>query len=349
MVFQTASVGSSLTTEYTTISAEVDDYLFLYPLLSTQCQGNTCNPASRPQAWAKNIVSVGGIYHQGTADRCDDHWNDPEGCGSTGPAADGRIKPDLAFFFDGIRAAAPASDTAYTEFGGTSAATAMTAGHFGLLFQMWHEGVWPGHGGGTDVFDSRPQMATAKALMINMAYRYSWTSPGGCAYSDVDRFVQGWGTADVRRLYERAPVTSIVDETYALAPQETKLYRVLVEPRQSELNVTLVYTDPMGTVGADYARINDLSLQVIPPSGTAYWGNYGLEAGNVSVPGGNSDTVNTVENVFIPAPQAGTWTVAVIGDEIVEDAHLETPELDADYALVVSGGLIKWKVEIEPE
>ncbi len=73
-VFQTSSVGSSLTTSYTTLSAEVDDYLFKYPILSTQSQSNAGTRSSRPQAWAKNIVSVGGMYHYNNTNLTDDHW-----------------------------------------------------------------------------------------------------------------------------------------------------------------------------------------------------------------------------------------------------------------------------------
>lgn len=331
-VFQTASVGSSRTTLYTTISAETDDYLFQYPILSTQSQSNAGDQMSRPQAWAKNIVSVGGMYHYGTADRSDDHW----GYGaSIGPAEDGRVKPDLAYFYDGIRSAYGSSSTAYTDFGGTSAATPETAGHFGLFFQMWHEQVWTGHGGGASVFDSRPEMATAKAMIVNQAYRYDWTQGG--ANADIDRDVQGWGTADVKELYDRAPFTMVVDESDLIAPLETKTYNVNVAAGESELNVTMVYTDPMGTVGAAHQRINDLSLRVTSPSSTVYWGNNGLRSGNYSTSGGSSNTIDTVENVFISNPAGGTWTVEVIADEIVQDSHVETPAIDADFALVIAG------------
>ena len=331
-VFQTSSVGSSRTTLYTTLSAETDDYLFQYPVLSTQSQSNAGDQMSRPQAWSKNIVSVGGVYHYGTADRSDDRWNYGA---SIGPAEDGRIKPDVAYFYDGIRSAYGSGDTTYTEFGGTSAATPETAGHFGLFFQMWHEQVWAGHGGDASVFDSRPQMATAKAMIINHAYRYDWT--GGGANGDINRNVQGWGTADLRNLYDRAPFAMIVDETDLIAPLETRTYNVNVAAGEEEFNVTMVYTDPMGTPGAAHHRINDLSLKVTAPSSTVYWGNNGLQSGNTSTSGGNSNTIDTVENVFIQNPEAGTWTVQVIGDEIVEDSHVETPGLDADFALVISG------------
>ncbi|MBZ4419777.1 S8 family serine peptidase [Myxococcus sp. RHSTA-1-4] len=334
-VFQTSSVGSAQGTAYTTITAEVDDYLFQYPILSTQSQSNLGNRNSRPQAWAKNIVSVGAFQHQNTANRADDRWNFT---GSIGPAADGRIKPDLSYFYDSIRSASGGGTTSYTQFGGTSSATPQTAGHFGLLFQMWHESVWSGFGGKVDVFASRPQMATAKALMINNAHRYNWLAGGSNA--DIDRFKQGWGTADIRRGYDRAPKTSVIDETDLLAPLGVKKYDVTVLTGETELNVTLVYTDPMGTVGAAQARINDLSLRVTDPNGVVYWGNNGLTAGNFSTPGGTSNTIDTVENVFIQNPVAGKWKVEVLGDEIIQDSHVETTALDADYGLVVSGGVI---------
>jgi hypothetical protein len=335
-VFQTSSVGSAVVTTYTTISAEVDDYLFKHPILSTQSQSNTGTQRSRPQAWAKNIVYVGAFYHKNTATRADDTWNRS---GSIGPAADKRIKPDLSFFYDQIGAATGTGASNYTQFGGTSGATPTTAGHFGLLFQMWHKGVWAGHGKKADVFTSRPNMATAKALMINAAFRYEWKA--GTPSADIDRYKQGWGTPDLKRLLERAPVTSIIDGTDVVTPLGKKAYSVVVAAGQGELAVTLAYTDPMGTVGAAQARVNDLTLRVTSPSGTIYFGNNGLLAGNLSTAGGTSNTVDTVENVFIKDPAAGTWKVEVLGDEIAKDAHPATPAVDAVYGLVVSGGQIK--------
>jgi hypothetical protein len=298
-------------------------------VLQTQSQSNAGDQDSRPQAWAKNIVSVGGFRHFGTADRSDDMWLET---GSIGPAADGRIKPDLSFFYDGIFSASNSSNTSYTSFGGTSSATPQTAGYFGLLFQMWHEGVWSGHGGGPTVFDSRPKMATAKALMINNAHRYDWNDGSN---DDMDRFKQGWGTADAANLYDNATATRVFDESVVLEHGEMFAHQVVVGPGEPEFRATLVYVDPMGTVGAGVHRINDLSLRVTSPSAVVYWGNNGLVAGNESTPDGASNTIDTVENVFLVNPEVGVWTVEVLADEIVQDAHLETVEVDADFALVV--------------
>jgi hypothetical protein len=99
----------------------------------------------------------------------------------------------------------------------------------------------------------------------------------------------------------------------------------------------MVYMDLMGTTSSTLHRINDLSLRVTAPNGTIYWGNNGLLSGNWSTAGGSANTIDTVENVFVQNPAAGTWTVDIIASQINEDSHVETPTVDADFALVVSG------------
>jgi hypothetical protein len=98
----------------------------------------------------------------------------------------------------------------------------------------------------------------------------------------------------------------------------------------------LVYTDPMGSPNAARARVNDLSLKVTAPDGTVYWGNNGLNVGNWSTPGGTPNTIDTVENVFVQQPAAGTWRVEVRADEVNADGHAETSAADVDYALVAT-------------
>lgn len=89
--------------------------------------------------------------------------------------------------------------------------------------------------------------------------------------------------------------------------------------------MTLVYIDPAGSPSATKHRINDLTLKVTSPSGVVYWGNNGLEAGNVSTPGGTANDLDTVENVFIVSPEGGVWTVEVIAAEINQTATRARP------------------------
>ncbi len=338
-VFQTNSWGNTQTLDYTTISAEMDEIIFDLDLLICQSQSNMGNQYSRPQAWAKNIVSVGGVRHYDTLNRSDECWCTSA---SIGPAADGRIKPDVWHFYDYIYTTYYSSDTAYTStFGGTSGATPITAGHMGLIFQMWADGVFAGGPGlGRDVFNYRPHHSMAKALVIHSAYQYPFSGTS----HDYTRMHQGWGMPDVGNLYDMAQAHNwgfpvLIDESAVIAPLGIHTYNVNVAAGTASLKATMVYPDPPGVPGAGVHRINDLSLKVTEPNGTTYyWGNNGLDVGVWSTSGGSSNTIDTVENVFIQNPAAGTWTIQVFADEVVQDGHVETPEIDADYALIVSGG-----------
>lgn len=331
-VFETASVGSSQTTQYTTISADTDDALFDFNIIHCQSQSNLGTQSSRPQAWAKNIVSGGGIYHYDTLTKADDMWN---GGASIGPASDGRIKPDFCSFYDNIYTTTTGSSTSYTSsFGGTSGATPIIAGHFGLFFQMWSDGIFGNDvtPGGT-VFENRPHMTTAKAMMINTADQYPFNGTTG----DKIRTHQGWGMPSVKNLYDLRDNFYIIDESDILEPFDVSTHIVAVQAGSPFLKVTMTYADPAGNPSVQSQhRINDLSLKVTSPSDVVYWGNNGLKSAVWSQSDGAADTKDTVECVFIQNPEGGAWTIEVSADEVIQDSHVETPEMDADYALVVS-------------
>jgi serine protease AprX len=331
-VFETASVGSDRTTQYTTISADTDTALFDFDVVHCQSQSNAGDQMSRPQAWAKNIVSGGGVYHYDTLTKEDDEWNYGA---SIGPATDGRIKPDLCSFYDDIFTTTTGSSTSYTSgFGGTSGATPIVAGHFGLFYEMWSDGIFGNEFDpqGT-VFENRPHMTTAKAMMINSADQYPFSG----TTEDKTRMHQGWGMPSVKNLYDLRDNYYIIDESDVLETFDVSTHMVAVEEGSPQLKVTMTYADPAGNPAVQTQhRINDLTLKVISPSEVIYWGNNGLKEGIWSQPDGSADTKDTVECVFIENPEVGTWTIQVSADEIIQDSHIETPEIDADYALVVS-------------
>ncbi len=330
-VLQSASLGSPHSTDYTTVSADMDALLMDFEVLHCQSQGNTGSTLSRPEAWAKNIVGCGGVKHFDTLDLGDDTWDH---YASIGPAAEGRVKPDLCYWVDMVYTVTWPGSMAYDDFGGTSAATPCVAGHFGLFYQMWSDGVFGNPVDPTgSVFDNRPHLSTARAFLINTANQYPFSGTG----HDLTRVHQGWGRPNVQNLWNLRQKLSFIDETVVLSNLQTHALAVPVAAAEPALKCTLVYTDPPGSPAASQARVNDLTLKVTSPSGVTYWGNFGLLAGNWSIPGGEPDTINTIENVFVADPEPGTWVVEILASEINEDAHPETPEPDADFALVVSG------------
>ena len=328
-VLQTNSVSFSRTLVYNAVSANMDLILFDFARLNCmQSQSNANNRMSRPEAWAKNVVAVGGINHRNTLTKTDDFW----GGASIGPAEDGRIKPDMASYYD--RILTTTSPNNYTSFfGGTSGATPIIAGHMGLFIQMWDAGLFGNATPGASVFENRPMNTTAKAVMINTAGQ--WTFSG--ANANLTRVHQGWGHADLKYLYENKDNILIINETDVMTEFDVTTYYVNVGAGEDEFRATMVYRDPPGTTSSSQHRINDLDLFVLAPDNTTYWGNNGLLSENFSSPGGAPNGLDTVENVLIQNPDAGLWRVVVRASEINEDSHVETAEDDVDYALVVSG------------
>ena len=342
-MFTTASWGNATTTSYTSDSADADDIVFDHRLPWTQSQSNTGNQNSRPQAWAKNVISVGGFGHFDNATFADDSWL--AGNGSTGPAADGRAKPDVSAYYDQIwtsdltGAAGYSPGNSTTSFGGTSGATPIVAGLNALAIQMYTDHIFnnPARVPGGSRFQNRPYAQTVKALQIACAAMFTPTA------TDNRREHVGWGMPNVGNMFTRRHKIAIVPEDVPIQQGQTHTYQVEVLPGETVLKVCMTYLDPAGNQAAAFDRINDLTLRVSTPGTIAafYYGNNGLTGAlqtNQSTAGGSPDTDDTVEVVVRNNPTPGIWTIQITAPTVVQDAYLATAATDAVYALVVNGG-----------
>lgn len=342
----TASWGGGRTFFYTSTSAESDDIVFDHDVTWTQSQSNAGNQDSRPEAWGKNIMSIGGVRHGNNSNPLDDSWS---GGGSTGPASDGRIKPTLSAYYDSTGTSDRTGGSGYSSgdwsanFGGTSGATPIVAGHNVLAIQMFTDEVAPGEGpfgnalrvpGGTS-HENRPHFTTMKALQVVNARQYAFTATS----NDNRREHVGWGFPNLENMWDDRDRTKIIDETDVLTQGQSTLYSVNVGANEPALKVCLNWSEPAGNPAASSQLINNLSLRVTSPTGSeVYWGNHNLESGNWSTTGGSEDNVNSIECVFVENPAIGAWTVEVMASSVVQDNHVETSAVDADYGLVIVGG-----------
>jgi hypothetical protein len=335
----TASWGASQTTSYTSISAAMDDALFDSDLTRLNSQSNTGTQSSRPEAWARNIISVGGIRHYNDTNTANDAWN---GGASIGPASDGRLKPDICAFYDSVftsdlqGADGYASGDYYTGFNGTSAATPIVAGHVGLIHQMFTDGLFgnplPLAATVANRFANKPHMTTSKALLCNTATQYSFSG----TTHDLTRTHQGWGWPSLSRLYDHRNRIVVLDEYDTLQLGQARDYWVFVPPGTPEFRATMVYADPNAQPNASIHLVNDANLKVTrDATGTVWWGNRGLDAGTASVAGGSPNNRDTIECVYLPNPQPGAYIVRVEAASVVQDGKVETPQLDMDFALVM--------------
>jgi serine protease AprX len=342
-MFTTASWGNAVTTAYTSDSADADDLVFDHRLPWTQSQSNTGNQNSRPQAWAKNVISVGGFDHFDNATFVDDSWLASNA--SIGPAADGRNKPDVAAYYDQIwtsdltGAAGYSPGNSHTGFNGTSGATPIVAGLNALAIQMYTDHIFnnPARVQGGTRFQNRPYAQTVKALQIACAAMLTPTA------TDNRREHVGWGMPNVGNMYTRRHKIAIIPENAPIQQGQTHTYQVEVLPGETVLKVCMTYLDPAGNPAAAFDRVNDLTLRVSSPGTIAafYYGNNGLDGAaqtNQSAAGGSADTRDTVEVVVRNNPTPGIWTIQITAPIVVQDAYVTTGATDAVYALVVNGG-----------
>ncbi|MDW8309433.1 MAG: S8 family serine peptidase, partial [Verrucomicrobiales bacterium] len=250
---------------------------------------------------------------------------------SRGPAADGRIKPDLvapgtwiaslrSVFANDDFAWWPISDE-YSYQGGTSQAGPHVSGAAAVFVHYWRS-----------TRSNTPSPALVKAALINAATDLD----GLDAEEPVPNHVEGWGRVDVAALIEAAQDYDFTDQSAPLSDGAVFERRVLIGSSAQPLKVTLAWTDVPGFPAAGAALVNDLDLEVISPDGHRYRGNQ-FDAGE-SVPDPTaSDTLNNVEGVLVSEPVPGEYLVRVRATRVVEDARRDTGPVDQDFALVVSG------------
>jgi len=319
----TNSWGNNLTTAYDgtcraidTIQWESDAQLLVFAVTNLSGVRNPEN--------AKNLLAV-------TATGGWPNFNTMCGTTGAGPTIDGRRKPEIAA--PGCLTMSSIGQTGCLVSGqsGTSMAAPAVAGAALLARQYFVNGLYPsGVATASDAFV--PSGALVKAAVIN-----SGADMTGVTGYPSDR--EGWGrvvaddalffAGDARRLL----VWDIRNATSrALTTGKSVTSRFSVEPAPAlSLRVTLAYHDAPAMVGAALAPVNNLDLQVRSPSGVIYRGN--VLASGSSVPGGTPDALNNVEQVILPSPEPGDWTVTIFASAVNEGAQ--------GYALVITGNVLE--------
>lgn len=233
---------------------------------------------------------------------------------SRGPAGDGRIKPELlapASAVISARSRLVESNLPgypqYRQMQGTSMATAVAGGSAALLREYFKE----------EANNPAPTAALLRAALVSGA-----REPAGGPSEE------GFGIIDLT-----ATVLGLKDGGFQWQENRTGLgqgmetaYEFTVTDGSAPFKATLVWTDPPGN-GGGKALVNDLDLVVETPDGQTFYGNHFLDTNT-------PDRLNTIEQVRLPAPKPGRYTVRVIARTVTQNTVAGSSQPVQDYALV---------------
>ena len=211
---------------------------------------------------AKNILTVGAVRDivGGYSESNDVVMSSFSGFG---PTDDGRIKPDIVANGVGLTTLYGTSDSAYTNYSGTSFSAPTVSGSLGLLQQLQAQL----HGTNDLLLAS-----TYKGLLIHTADEAG--SSGGPDY----RF--GWGLMNTltaaQLMSTNATYNSKPHIKEVILPDGEQIeFQVAVADTGMPLRVTLCWTDPPGPLPpqneldpTNRVLVNDLDLRLIDPIGT---------------------------------------------------------------------------------
>lgn len=271
---------------------------------------------------------------------------------SRGPTDDGRVKPDVVApgtwvlsgnsdlyqngYGDPVNpqtghyqsdAWGLPRNEAYKYMGGTSMSNPIVAGAAVVVRDYYQKA----HGHSASA-------ALTKATLINSAVDLLDENNDGVDDNDfpIPNVHEGWGRVDLAAATDGSHL--FVDNAAGVSTAGSVNYDYDIDSGTA-FRVTLVWTDFPSTEAAALNLVNDLNLIVTGPGGSpTYRGN--IFGGGWSQPGGSTDTVNNVENVYIQAPAGGVWTVEVSGANV--------PQGPQPFALVVSAAFGSTPVETPP-
>ncbi|HMG20575.1 MAG TPA: S8 family serine peptidase, partial [Kofleriaceae bacterium] len=312
---------------YTAACQDVDEFMFSHPdfliLFAAGNSGPRAASVGSPSV-AKNGISVGAT-RRGTQAASMAVFS------SCGPAADGRLKPDLTMPGQGIISArndrtVGSNNCTTISMSGTSMASPGAAGLAALVRQYYSDGFYP-TGAAVTGGGFAPSAALVKATLLNSTQAMTGTGAG-----PVPDACQGWGRVllDNALYFAGQPRRLVATDDSGFAQGgagQDRTFTVHVDAGQP-LRATLAWTDFPSTPAASINLDNDLDLEVTGPSGT-FLGNV-FVAGQ-SAAGGSADRLNNVEQVLLAAPDPGFYTITVRAFNVPSSAQ--------PFALVISGGI----------
>ncbi len=237
----------------------------------------------------KNVITVANLSKTDVID----------GSSSRGPLKDGRIKPDIAAVGSSVNSTQP--DNTFTVLSGTSMACPAVAGNIAVMYHAYKKS----HNG------NEPEGSLIKAIALNTADDLGNTGPD---------FTYGFGRINTRRA-----VSCIENNRYivdSVTTGVTKSFTINIPANVNTAKVMVYWNDKDGNAGAAKSLVNNLDAKIISAANdtTLPWVidlSAGQDATTCAASAVNGiDSVNNEEQIQLNGPNAGAYTLKVIGKAV---------------------------------
>ncbi len=216
---------------------------------------------------AKNVLLVGAVDSLARMDPFS----------SSGPAYDGRTKPDLVAF----------------GLDGTSGAAALVSGSAAVIQQTLLYRI-----------HEFPHADLVRAVLINGATDIDPPGPD---------FQSGFGSLDLKKSLEHVYREQVMREI--IDAGQTRSIPLIIPQNIHQAKITLVWNDPTAALFSPKALLHDLDLVLLDPLGNEYspWvlNSFPNADSLRQAAHRGRDTLNNVEQVTLDFPQAGLWEIRV--------------------------------------
>jgi hypothetical protein len=244
---------------------------------------------------------------------------------SSGPAPDGRVKPDISVPGENITSAQMGTQNGYVSMSGTSMASPATNGCVGLCRGYLRKGFYPS--GTATPADTWGYVSSAilKAMILVSA------DPNVESYVVPSSYI-GWGRIDLDSvLYFTGDARKLLafDDTTGLATGDYTEFTFEVNDSAMPLRVAVVWTDTAAGAGANPALINNLDCRLTAPNADFYKGDFYTNGQSTQNPSGEFNALDPEEMFRVDQPDSGRWTLRVSAQNVVTQRQ--------PYAVVITG------------
>ncbi|MDC0204889.1 S8 family serine peptidase, partial [Flavobacteriales bacterium] len=281
---------------YTSLAKDLDEQINLYPSLihvfsagndgSSDCSygaGNGWGNVTGGHKQAKNVIATANLTEVGGL----------ASSSSRGPAADGRIKPDIGA--KGTSVYSPVSPYIYDTYTGTSMACPGIAGIMAQLYQGYKE-----------LNSQNPPSALMKCMLLNSADDIGNPGPD---------FKHGWGEVNVFKAVKILEANNYLSDS--ISQGDNRMHSISIPTGIKQVKIMTYWHDKEASTNASIALVNNLNTYITDPNGSVYYPWVLDETPNSSNLDQNAvrgiDDLNNMEQVTINNPIAGTYILSVYG------------------------------------